>query len=102
MKISSLCRISFFNCCLAFVLCTLMENLLIPFFQYADMHPALYLELCYVQVLARITTLAMKPDALRMGISSTDAALILGIAPAMAKEHLLTAESKGIYILMAL
>ncbi|KAH7653986.1 ESCRT-II complex subunit VPS36 protein [Dioscorea alata] len=48
------------------------------------------------EVLARITALAMKPDALRMGISSTDAALILGIAPAMAKEHLLTAESKGI------
>lgn len=47
------------------------------------------------EVLARITALAMKPDALRMGISPTDAALMLGIAPAMAKEHLLTAESKG-------
>lgn len=36
-----------------------------------------------------------KPDALRTGISASDAAMTLGIAPAMAKEHLLTAESKG-------
>lgn len=37
----------------------------------------------------------MKPDALRAGISASDAAMTLGVAPAMAKEHLLSAESKG-------
>lgn len=48
------------------------------------------------EVFARIKTLATKPDALRTGISASDAAMTLGIAPAMAKEHLLTAESKGL------
>ncbi|PKI49762.1 hypothetical protein CRG98_029849 [Punica granatum] len=37
-----------------------------------------------------------RPNALRMGISASDAAITLGIAPAMAKEHLLTAESRGL------
>ncbi|KAK4778313.1 hypothetical protein SAY87_018500 [Trapa incisa] len=45
------------------------------------------------EVFARINTLVTKPDTLRMGISASDAALTLGIAPAMAKEHLLAAES---------
>lgn len=49
----------------------------------------------FLQVFARIKTLVTKPDALRMGISASDAALTLGIAPAMAKEHLLTAENQG-------
>ncbi|RXI10039.1 hypothetical protein DVH24_028471 [Malus domestica] len=40
--------------------------------------------------------LVTKPDALRNGISASDAAITLGIAPGMAKEHLLTAESKGL------
>ncbi|KAG6598658.1 Vacuolar protein sorting-associated protein 36, partial [Cucurbita argyrosperma subsp. sororia] len=48
------------------------------------------------EVLARIRTLVSKPDALQFGISASDAARTLGIAPAMAKEHLLTAESKGV------
>ncbi|XP_022131712.1 vacuolar protein sorting-associated protein 36 isoform X2 [Momordica charantia] len=48
------------------------------------------------EVLARIKTLVTKPDALQFGISASDAARTLGIAPAMAKEHLLTAESKGL------
>ncbi|KAG1365554.1 putative Vacuolar protein sorting-associated protein 36 [Cocos nucifera] len=48
------------------------------------------------EVFARITSLAQKPDALQMGISPSDAALTLGIAPALAKEHMLTAESKGL------
>lgn len=48
------------------------------------------------EVFARIASLAQKPDALRTGISPSDAALTLGIAPALAKEHLLTAESKGL------
>ncbi|KAK4743040.1 hypothetical protein SAY87_001041 [Trapa incisa] len=48
------------------------------------------------EVFARIKTLVTKPDTLRMGISASDAALTLGIAPAMAKEHLLTAESQGL------
>ncbi|OWM72603.1 hypothetical protein CDL15_Pgr013071 [Punica granatum] len=37
-----------------------------------------------------------RPNALRMGISTSDAAMTLDIAPAMAKEHLLTAESRGL------
>lgn len=48
------------------------------------------------EVFARITFLAEKPDALKIGISPSDAALTLGIAPALAKEHLLNAESKGL------
>lgn len=50
---------------------------------------------CQVQIFARIKTLVTKPDALRTGVSASDAAITLGIAPGMAKEHLLTAESKG-------
>lgn len=48
------------------------------------------------EVFARIKSIAEKPDALRTGISPSDAALTLGIAPALAKEHLLTAETKGL------
>ncbi|XP_008445381.2 vacuolar protein sorting-associated protein 36 [Cucumis melo] len=48
------------------------------------------------EVFARIRTLVTKPDALQFGVSASDAARTLGIAPAMAKEHLLTAESKGL------
>ncbi|RVW23852.1 Vacuolar protein sorting-associated protein 36 [Vitis vinifera] len=48
-----------------------------------------------LNVFARIKSLALKPDALKTGLSASDAAMTLGIAPAMAKEHLLTAESKG-------
>ncbi|KAG0465083.1 hypothetical protein HPP92_019247 [Vanilla planifolia] len=48
------------------------------------------------EVFARITNLAQKPDALRKGISPSDAALTLGIAPTLAKEHLINAESKGL------
>ncbi|KAK7840540.1 vacuolar protein sorting-associated protein 36 [Quercus suber] len=40
--------------------------------------------------------LVTNPDTLRTGISASDAAMTLGIAPGMAKEHLLTAESKGL------
>ncbi|XP_058112049.1 vacuolar protein sorting-associated protein 36-like [Magnolia sinica] len=48
------------------------------------------------EVFARIKALALKPDVLRAGISPSDAAMTLGIAPALAKEHLLTAESQGL------
>ncbi|KAL5061895.1 hypothetical protein RYX36_023632 [Vicia faba] len=48
------------------------------------------------EVFTKIKVLVMKPDALRAGISPSDAAMTLGVAPAMAKEHLLSAESKGI------
>lgn len=48
------------------------------------------------EVFARIKALVTNPDALRTGISASDAAMTLGIAPGMAKEHLLTAESKGL------
>ncbi|CAI0442302.1 unnamed protein product [Linum tenue] len=48
------------------------------------------------EVFARIKALVTKPDAFTSGISASDAAMTLGIAPAMAKEHLLSAESKGL------
>lgn len=48
------------------------------------------------EVFGRIRALVVKPEALRSGISASDAAMTLGIAPAMAKEHLLAAESKGL------
>ncbi|XP_074581570.1 vacuolar protein sorting-associated protein 36 [Curcuma longa] len=48
------------------------------------------------EVFARIVSLSQKPEALRTGISPSDAALTLGIAPALAKEQLLTAESIGL------
>lgn len=48
------------------------------------------------EVFARIKALVTNPDTLRTGISASDAAMTLGIAPGMAKEHLLTAESKGL------
>lgn len=51
-----------------------------------------------VQVFARIKALVTKPETLQTGISASDAAMTLGIAPAMAKEHLLTAESKGMVL----
>ncbi|KAL6582225.1 Vacuolar protein-sorting-associated protein 36 [Orobanche minor] len=38
----------------------------------------------------------MKPDALLTGVSASDAAMTLGVAPAMAKEYLLAAEGKGL------
>nr|GEX73757.1 E3 ubiquitin-protein ligase At1g63170-like [Tanacetum cinerariifolium] len=41
-----------------------------------------------------IISLVQKLDTLQSGVSTTNAARILGIAPAMAKEHLLAAESK--------
>ena len=49
----------------------------------------------WLQIFGRIRTLVLKPEALRTGISASDAAMALGIAPAMAKEHLLAAEGKG-------
>lgn len=48
------------------------------------------------EVFAKISSLVEKPEALRSGISPSDAALMLGIAPALAKEHLLAAETKGL------
>lgn len=44
----------------------------------------------------------MKPEVLRNGISASDAAMTLGVAPAMAKEYLLAAEGKGMMILTIL
>nr|GMC91061.1 vacuolar protein sorting-associated protein 36 [Ipomoea batatas] len=48
------------------------------------------------EVFARIKSLVTKADALQAGISASDAAMTLGVAPAMAKEHLLAAEGKGL------
>lgn len=48
-----------------------------------------------MQVFSRIKSLITQADALKMGISASDAAITLGIAPALAKEHLLAAESQG-------
>ncbi|XP_022885069.1 vacuolar protein sorting-associated protein 36 isoform X2 [Olea europaea var. sylvestris] len=47
------------------------------------------------EVFSRIRSLVLKPDATRTGISASDAAMTLGVAPAMAKEYLLAAEGKG-------
>ncbi|KAK9698435.1 hypothetical protein RND81_08G104100 [Saponaria officinalis] len=48
------------------------------------------------EVFGRIRAFVLKPDSLRNGVSPSDAAMTLGIAPAMAKEHLLAAENKGL------
>ncbi|KAJ3669008.1 hypothetical protein LUZ60_010958 [Juncus effusus] len=48
------------------------------------------------EVFSRISSLAEKTEALRKGISPSDAAFTLGIAPALAKEHLLSAENRGL------
>lgn len=48
------------------------------------------------EVFSKIRSLALKVDILRTGISASDAAMTLGFAPALAKEYLLTAESKGL------
>ncbi|MED6212543.1 Vacuolar protein-sorting-associated protein 36 [Stylosanthes scabra] len=48
------------------------------------------------EVFSKIKVLVTKPEALRAGISASDAARTLGVAPAMAKEHLLSAESTGL------
>uniref|UniRef100_A0A0D3AHU1 Vacuolar protein-sorting-associated protein 36 n=1 Tax=Brassica oleracea var. oleracea TaxID=109376 RepID=A0A0D3AHU1_BRAOL len=47
------------------------------------------------EVMSRIRMLVTKTETLRTGITASDAALTLKIAPALAKEHLLTAETKG-------
>ncbi|XLT32068.1 hypothetical protein HN873_063360 [Arachis hypogaea] len=47
-------------------------------------------------VFTKIKVLVMKPDALRAGVSASDTVRTLGVAPAMANEHLLSAESKGL------
>lgn len=48
------------------------------------------------EVMSRIRTLVTKTETLRTGVTASDAALTLKIAPAMAKEHLLSAETKGL------
>uniref|UniRef100_A0A1J3IRH5 Vacuolar protein-sorting-associated protein 36 n=1 Tax=Noccaea caerulescens TaxID=107243 RepID=A0A1J3IRH5_NOCCA len=48
------------------------------------------------EVMSRIRMLVTKMETLRTGVTASDAALTLKIAPAMAKEHLLTAETKGL------
>ncbi|KAL2461066.1 Vacuolar protein sorting-associated protein [Abeliophyllum distichum] len=48
------------------------------------------------EVFSRIRSFVSKSDALRTGISASDAAMTLGVAPAMAKEYLLAAEGKGL------
>ncbi|KAL3814716.1 hypothetical protein ACJIZ3_015984 [Penstemon smallii] len=48
------------------------------------------------EIFGRIRSLMMKTEALVNGISASDAAMTLGVAPAMAKEYLLAAEGKGL------
>ncbi|XP_010423516.1 PREDICTED: vacuolar protein sorting-associated protein 36-like [Camelina sativa] len=48
------------------------------------------------EVMSRIRMLVTKTETLRAGVTASDAALTVKIAPAMAKEHLLTAETKGL------
>ena len=47
------------------------------------------------EVFARIKYLAVKPEALQTGVGASEAARTLGVAPALAKEYLLAAESNG-------
>lgn len=49
----------------------------------------------HVQVFLRLTTLVKNGDAAKLGVSATEAARSLGMAPALAKEQLLAAESQG-------
>jgi ESCRT-II complex subunit VPS36 len=49
------------------------------------------------EVMSRIRMLVTKTETLRVGVTASDAALTLKIAPAMAKEHLLSAETKGAF-----
>eukprot|EP00897_Mesotaenium_endlicherianum_P010671 jgi/Mesen1/9632/ME000669S09071 len=47
------------------------------------------------EMTAQLQQLAATPEARRQGISARDAAQALGVAPALAKEELLAAESRG-------
>jgi hypothetical protein len=47
------------------------------------------------EVFARIKDLVVKPEALQTGVGASEAARTLGVAPPLAKEYLLAAESKG-------
>ncbi|KAL9265509.1 Vacuolar protein sorting-associated protein 36-like protein [Drosera capensis] len=53
-------------------------------------------------VFAKIHAFVVRPDTLKTGISASDAVMMMGIAPAMAKEHLLNAESQVIPSIMTL
>ncbi|XP_078435539.1 EAP30/Vps36 family protein [Wolffia australiana] len=48
------------------------------------------------EVFERIKSLALSADALRRGLSPSDAAMTLGVAPALANEYLLAAENEGL------
>ncbi|KAJ7259474.1 hypothetical protein O6H91_Y409300 [Diphasiastrum complanatum] len=48
------------------------------------------------QVFAKLVILIKTPEALKVGISASDAARAFGMAPALAKEYLLTAENQGL------
>ncbi|KAL3696045.1 hypothetical protein R1sor_010121 [Riccia sorocarpa] len=47
------------------------------------------------EVSMRLEILVKQPEAMRQGITASDAARALGLAPALAKEHLLAAEMRG-------
>ena len=49
----------------------------------------------HMQVFLRLTKLVKNGDAAKLGVSATEAARSLGMAPALAKEQLLAAESQG-------
>lgn len=49
----------------------------------------------HLQVFLRLTKLVKNGDAAKLGVSATEAARSLGMAPALAKEQLLAAESQG-------
>lgn len=50
-----------------------------------------------MQVFMRLTALVKSGEAAKMGIGATEAARALGMAPALAKEQLLAAESRGLF-----
>ena len=50
-----------------------------------------------LQILTRIRALVKRGEAVKVGVGATEAARSLGMAPALAKEQLLAAESRGLF-----
>ena len=89
------------NCCLRnifFINCYLLHSKCQPFCSLlANILDATLLTLLifHLQVFLRLTKLVKNGDAAKLGVSATEAARSLGMAPALAKEQLLAAESQG-------
>lgn len=49
------------------------------------------------QIFTRLRALVKSGEAAKVGVGATEAARALGMAPALAKEQLLAAESQGLF-----